>query len=299
MARALRSILIIFTTLGLTILASETQAGCIVYKVRLSTEPLVGIPSLCLFELSSSGSNDEVHLSNYVTDARESSVVRTFGGPVEGRLAEPGSGLGTSLIRSQNGLLSGAVVSLDSLGNVIHFDVELAAPTDAAPHPCQFAFHLTGLTGVPFFPTADPSGAHALFSINETDSCEEVVAFAPCRFAGPDSIVLDASGIIGITGVPNNPPPLKQLRVIRAGPSPAQVAYTLEVEAPAGALVFRVIDIVGRVVHREQAEHGNDGMATFRWQLRADNGRRIAPGVYFVQVANARKSITRKLIIAR
>jgi len=275
---------------------NEAAAGCVTYKVRFVTTPLVGIPTLCLFELTSSGPADEVELSDILIDGRESPVVRTFGGPVEGRLARPGSATNTSVIHSQTGFLSGAVWSLDSLGSVIQFDVSLTNPPDAASHPARFAFHLAGLTGVPFFPTADPTGAHALFTISETDSCEEVVAYAPCRFAAPDSILLEASGIIGITAVPEKPP-ANILRVVRAGPNPARGVYVVEIDAPPGALDFRVFDVTGRVVHRERAEHAG-GNFDFRWEFRDEHGARVAPGVYFAQVANQRKSITRKIVIA-
>ena len=275
---------------------SEAAAGCVNYKVRLFTTPLAGTPSLCFFELTSSGSGDEVVLSNIAIDGRASSVVRTFGGPVEGRLARPGSSLDTSVIRSQTGFLSGAVLSLDSLGSVIQFDVSLTNPPDVAPHPSRFAFHLTGLTGASFFPTTDPTGARALFTISETDSCEEVVAYAPCRFAAPDSIILEVSGITGITEEPEHSP-AAILSVLRAGPNPAKSAYALEIEAPAGELDFRVFDVTGRVVHRERTEHAG-GSFDLRWEVRDERGVRVAPGVYFVQVANKRKSITRKIVIA-
>ena len=271
-------------------------AACVTYKVRLFTTPLAGIPSLCLFELTSSGPGDEVHFSNIMIDGHESPIVRTFGGPVEGRLAQPGSSLDTSIIHGQSGFLSGAVLSLDSLQDVIQFDVSLIDSPDAAAHPARFAFYLNGITVVPFFPTADPTGAHALFTITETDSCEEVTAYAPCRFAPPDSIVLEASGIIGIIGVPE-PAPAQVLRVLQAGPNPAHGAFVVKLDAPVGALDFRVFDLSGRIVHRERAEHSG-GNLSFTWMFRDERGARVAPGVYFAQVSNQRKSITRKIVIA-
>jgi|GEM_PF-5591879 len=272
------------------------EAACMTYKVRLSTTPLAGVPSLCMFELTSSGQADEAVFSNIMTNGNESSIVRTFGGPVDGRLAQPGSSLATSTIHSQSGFLSGAVLFLDSLGDVIQFDISLTYPPDTAPHPARFAFYLNGITGVPFFPTADPTGAHALFTITETDSCEEVVAYAPCRFAAPDSIVLQASGILGIIGVPERTP-AQVLRVLQAGPNPAHGSYVVRLDAPVGALDFSVFDISGRIVHRERVEHSG-GSVSFAWEFRDERGGRVAPGVYFVQVSNQRKSITRKIVIA-
>ena len=88
-------------------------------------------------------------------------------------------------------------------------------------------------------------------------------------------------------------------RSVAAFPNPFRQAITLSAP-PAlaiGALpsvrTFRVLDVRGRVVRRENVPVAGDGSITWRWDGQDDSGARLAPGSYFVNAEGESGRATR------
>ena len=278
---------------------ANLQAGCRVYKVRLNTSDLTGKAGLAFFEFTSSAAPvfeedpPTILIDHYSFDTVARQDVGTTGGPVGGDITVPdGYFYETSWIYSHDAFYNAAMMGFDALGTFINFNVEIIPTSAPEPHPSQFAFYLTGEGGISSFSTTDPTGANALFTITEGDLCEEVEVFAPLRFAGEDSIILDPSTV---TGIGNGKEPVRGLLLTRVSSNPARGGFRLDYEAPAGPVRFLIFDLQGRAVYGTEAAHPMDGNGSFTWNGRDSQGGKVAPGIYFAQVINRQKSIVRKL----
>jgi len=76
----------------------------------------------------------------------------------------------------------------------------------------------------------------------------------------------------------------------------AEIEYTLRRGASAG---IRVYNPDGRLVATLAARPGTPGTQRTTWNLRDNQGRRVAPGVYFCTVGTGAESLTGKLLIAK
>jgi hypothetical protein len=289
--------------LGFCLLLQWTslQAGCRLYKVRLTTSDLTGRTGVVFFEFTTSATpmyeEDPplIRMAHYSFDTVPRQAVGTTGGPVVGDITVPdGWFYDTSEIRSYRAFYNAGMMAFDSLGTFINFDVEIVPTTAPEPHPSQFAFYLTGEGGISSFSTGDPTGANALFTITETDSCEEVEVFTPLRFAGQDSIILDASAV---TSVRDGREPVPNPLEVRVSSNPSRIGFQVVYTASAGPVRFLIFDVQGRAIYQTEAAHQTDGEGSFRWNGRDRQGRTAAPGIYFAQVSNRQKSVVRKLCL--
>lgn len=82
------------------------------------------------------------------------------------------------------------------------------------------------------------------------------------------------------------------------GPNPARSTARFTVTLPAaGELRLDVFDAAGRLV-RALASGGREaGAHTLAWDLRADDGRRVAPGIYLARCAAVGESVTRRVVV--
>jgi len=88
-----------------------------------------------------------------------------------------------------------------------------------------------------------------------------------------------------------------------AAPNPARgpAGFSLGISsAEAGAPVsVRVLDLAGRTVRTLSSGVLGAGVHPFTWDLRADDGRGVAAGLYFIHARAGRLDATRRLIVVR
>jgi hypothetical protein len=90
----------------------------------------------------------------------------------------------------------------------------------------------------------------------------------------------------GFAGVPAAPACDAPLRLLVARPNPAQTVQRIEFVVPAGVacLTARVHDAAGRRVWERALTGLRPGVRSFEWDGRADDGRALPAGVYFVRL---------------
>jgi hypothetical protein len=96
---------------------------------------------------------------------------------------------------------------------------------------------------------------------------------------------------------PGPGPALSRLQSVQ--PNPANGPLRIEFElAHSGAVEFDVVDLAGRVVARVPTREFSAGRWAHAWDGRADDGRKLTAGVYFVRMRLEGHAIgTRKLVI--
>jgi flagellar hook assembly protein FlgD len=73
-----------------------------------------------------------------------------------------------------------------------------------------------------------------------------------------------------------------------------QFAFDLPAAGPA---TLAVIDVSGRVVRTLATGPGAEGRHQYRWDGGDDQGRAVAPGVYFYRLTTAAGSTTRRMVM--
>jgi len=83
-------------------------------------------------------------------------------------------------------------------------------------------------------------------------------------------------------------------------PNPAAWRTNLRFTLPeARAITLRVFDVSGRALRTLAAGRFGAGGHTISWDGRDDQGRRVAPGPYFVRLADGTRDLARKLTLVR
>jgi hypothetical protein len=132
---------------------------------------------------------------------------------------------------------------------------------------------------------ADAAGQPSYYKLSAIDSHGNESAFA-----------LLTPAIVDVPS-PNLP---TSLALALPTPSPARISSSIAFDLPlAGAIALTIHDASGRAVrtlHRGAHEAGRFRLA---WDLRDDEGRVVPSGVYFVRLADERRSLTRRVITLR
>jgi hypothetical protein len=101
---------------------------------------------------------------------------------------------------------------------------------------------------------------------------------------------------VGDEKLAGSPPKLE----LEALPNPASGAVSLAFEIPAdGRATLKIYDITGQLVRTLIDAPTSAGSQTALWDLRSDEGREVAAGVYFYRLDAASAALTRKLTVAR
>jgi len=94
------------------------------------------------------------------------------------------------------------------------------------------------------------------------------------------------------------PEPPVQAYLAAPAPNPARSAIDIEFGLPATERAsVRIHDVVGRLVATLSSDVQTAGIHHQRWNLRADNGQRVRPGVYLVRVHAGDFRATRTLLV--
>ncbi len=102
--------------------------------------------------------------------------------------------------------------------------------------------------------------------------------------------------------VRSGPGPLRpeRTRLLASYPNPVRVATVIRYElAEPGEAVVRIFDVGGRLVRTLHASHEAPGRYELGWKAEDDQGWRVAPGLYLVQLEQGRNMESRKLLVVR
>jgi hypothetical protein len=102
-----------------------------------------------------------------------------------------------------------------------------------------------------------------------------------------------------VSGVGDLDPTRPALNVrLSASPNPAQVSATVNyMLAVPGRLSIAVYDESGRLIRSLFAGEAKPGLGSLVWNLKGNDGRRVANGVYFCKLVAGEKSVSRKLVV--
>jgi hypothetical protein len=162
--------------------------------------------------------------------------------------------------------LSELTVPFDSLGRRLSFTLALTGPTskvEGVPDLCALYIHPDSLHRPPI-PTTDPTGMHALFTLESPLRAQvHLTAFAPTRFVPPDSLVIRlpadgatppsrAEGEVGIQLLP---------------PSGGQrIRIGCDVPNPGGRIRLSVLEASGWKVHEMWSDSRPPGPWVVEWE---------------------------------
>lgn len=97
-------------------------------------------------------------------------------------------------------------------------------------------------------------------------------------------------------------PPADSITSLPPYPNPSAGPVTIRFAPPSsGPVMLRVYDVAGREIRtiEDAAFSSAGGIASLEWDGRDRAARRAAPGVYFVRVETADRTMTRKIVILR
>lgn len=291
-----RGVPILVALLCAVALSTDAAIGSTVYHVRLNTVQLTGIPARLVNSLiAESHLANFARVSNFNSDGRRGTTTLE-GGPVAGILA---TGLPPPWTRIEGGaFVNELVLGLDSLGAEVSFDIELSENHGATTVlPAQFAFTMVDTSGTPLLSTSDPQELRALFAIDISGAVGgELQVFHPMEFIAPDSIVLNntTTDVQVASGGP-------RLRILSLVPNPGtgHVRCSFALPATGGHMIARVWDIAGRLVAVPLDEQIAGGVESLEWAGRDRQGRRVAPGVYLLQLQMADQSVVSRVVLTR
>jgi len=169
------------------------------YQVMIDTSAVKGTKGQLAFDFTKNGPLfNTVDILNFSTDSTLG-VPITEGGLVEGDLIlqiNP-----APFTRINGGFFFNELVVIPMpFGNTITFTLRLSENHTAGQVPDQFALFLLNEAGLPLFPTSDPLGADALFTIDITGVAGgDLQVFSPTIFTPPNSLQITVPS-------PNLPP---------------------------------------------------------------------------------------------
>jgi len=152
--------------------------------------------------------------------------------------------------------------------------------------------------------SGDPSGWSEPLVINTTDAgtgntVTPRLTYSPGSSGTGAGCVFAGAGLSGLYwnapwtgGVAERAAPARPRR-LAVTPCPARTRAAISWDGPAGTLTIH--DRAGRVVRT----FGNNALGRLDWDLTAEDGRRLAPGVYFCRFTAGEYRATEKLVLQR
>jgi hypothetical protein len=176
---------------------SLVSFGQDVLSVSIDTSPLNGTPGKLVFDFinNNPGDGNNVKISAFSAPGATFGPAGTQGGPVSGDLLHSLNPAPLTTINS-NFFFNELSVNFSSFSNNVTFTLQVSeiGPPAGNP-PAQFAFFMLDSSGFPSFPTSDPLGADALFTIDATGAVGGTLnTFSPARFIPPNSIHISVPG---------------------------------------------------------------------------------------------------------
>jgi hypothetical protein len=172
-------------------------------------------------------------------------------------------------------------------------------PTEVPPPEglptSQVALYLMDDAGA-VIPTTDPIGADVLAALDISGSAGgELSVFYPLAFVPPDTLFLDLDAPLVEV---DTSPPSGRLRLLSVAPNPTVGIVKVTFELPsAGPVRMQVFDVQGRLVAEPLEGVRAAGRNSVAWDMRDRSRRRVAAGLYIVEVRFGRQSVVRKFIV--
>jgi glucose/arabinose dehydrogenase len=158
---------------------------------------------------------------------------------------------------------------------------DIAPPVPGQPSPTDWAQNLDGVTD--YFYT--PEG--------ELWYCKHTEQFVP--WTGEIRRIINAAAVAGASA------PALRLEFAPPRPQPATGPVTLAWTQPdAAPVTITVTDVAGRQVRRVVDRRSeSSGPHAVEWRGDGEDGRRVAPGVYFARLLVGPHSISQRLVVIR
>lgn len=168
-----------------------------VVSVSVDTSVLNGTSGKLVFDFinNNPGDANNVQVSAFAAPGATLGPPAIQGGPVSGDLILGLNPAPLTVINS-NFFFNELSVNFASFSNKVTFTVQVSktGPPAGSP-PAQFAFFILDSSGTPLFPTSDPLGADALFTIDVTGAAGGVLnTFSPAQFTPPNNISITVPG---------------------------------------------------------------------------------------------------------
>lgn len=168
-----------------------------VVSVSVDTSVVHGTAGKLVFDFinNNPGDGNTVQVSAFAAPGATLGLPATQGGPVFGDIVL-GLNPAPSTVINSNFFFNELSVNFASFSNKVTFTVQVSeiGPPTGSP-PAQFAFFMLDSSGEPLFPTSDPLGADALFTIDVTGAAGGLLnTFSPARFTSPNNISIAIPG---------------------------------------------------------------------------------------------------------
>jgi hypothetical protein len=219
------------------------------------------------------------------------------GGPIYGGLVSGRDPPNATI--TDGGFHNALQFSFDSLGVRVFCALELSENAPAGDVPDQLSAFLLNSDAATFpFPTVDPLGANALFSITVTgESGGELSFFAPMTFVPPDTLLFENSTVGVVHVAPQGD--RVAFRTIAPIPSSHAVKIVYQMADPGGFARLRIYDVMGRLVAEPVAAPQAEGVWSVEWDARDRFGRPAPAGVYLLELSAGGQSRVRRIVLAR
>jgi hypothetical protein len=171
--------------------------------VTIDTSAIAGQSGQLTFDFTNNNPGDGNHVSilNFSAPGATLGLPTTQGGLVSGDLI---LGLNPAPFTQIDGdfFFNELNVTFTSFANLVTFTVGVSSiPPPSGVPPAEFAFFMLDASGSPLFPTADPSGADALFTIDVTGAPGGVRnIYSPAMLTSANNIDIVVPG--GVASVP-------------------------------------------------------------------------------------------------
>lgn len=165
--------------------------------VSINTSAINGTAGKLAFDFTNNnpGNGNHVQILNFAAPGATLGLPETQGGLVSGDLIL-GLNPAPFTIIDSDFFFNELIVNFAHFSNSIAFQLDLSQipPTGGAP-PAEFALFMLDASGLPIFPTGDPSGADALFTFDVTGTPSGVLNFYdPTTLAPPNNINVTVPG---------------------------------------------------------------------------------------------------------
>jgi uncharacterized delta-60 repeat protein len=104
---------------------------------------------------------------------------------------------------------------------------------------------------------------------------------------------LGADDVVGV------PAPVRPLTALETYPNPSrgEITFVLHAPTPGLAVGVEVLDVAGRVLKRWEPRLHAAGSLALHWDRLADDGRRVASGLYFVRASTLEGAVVRRVAL--
>jgi len=179
--------------IAVTLMASSVLADTL--NVSIDTSAVAGSPLKAVFDVTANTPFlNEVDILNFSAPGSTMGLTETTGGLVDGDLILLSNPAPFTFIDT-GAFFNELIVNLTPVSNTVTFGLSYTtnAPVPGTP-PDQIAFFLLDSSYLPLFPTSDPLGADALFSIDLNGTSSSPNIYSPAIQSSPGNVQITVPG---------------------------------------------------------------------------------------------------------